>query len=362
LAWKNGGYDPSKSGYRGYNLIYEASTQRLWVITDKTHLREGVGWRNLPEWFFTKKISESGPLQSYDPAEEILGWNGWNFKYLSIFRYSRVITEYAGTSPFDDMSSIKTFDPIAEKIDSEELNTWTDDEEVQHPIGDFIRFEDGHNSSWSFVIDAQKNAYATLSIYPDKDEESSVWDATFQRFARFTSVKPIEQPVPASSSPDGKKFTDFNDIVLIVVPFDESTGYKVIGSHWRIYRKPASGANAYHSSLANSTSTLIKEDVVKGNSSSYTVPKGTITNDGTYEWQMSYDLEYSISGSADTIKTATNWSDLTSFTVDTSVEPPIDPPSDSGGGCDTGAFTFLSLIGLVGAVALTRTSSRGKDR
>jgi hypothetical protein len=296
------GYKPTGVDDRGYRIAYEASTQRLWLIVNKTYNITSTRYSNLPNWFFTRRINETGVLQSYDPAEEIPGWSEGNFR-MFISRYWRVVIDFIGNgvSP-DAMSSIKIFDPVAREFDSSELREWADADGRVRPIGDF--FVMNNNSyTWGGVIDAQKNAYVTIKGYPNG---SSTWDAHTQRFAKFSPAESVETPLPEPSAVN-KVFTDADNIVLQAQPFSGPAGYRATGSAWRVY---ALGRAAMAS---GDEPTLIHEGKETGAGASHKLPANDINGDGEYAWQMSYDWEYS--SSYETQRGATNWSALTPFSV-----------------------------------------------
>jgi hypothetical protein len=344
--WKSN-YRPVGVDDLGYHITYEASTQRLWLIVNKTYQISSSRHSNLPHWFFTRRINETGELQSYDPAEEIPGWNEGNFR-LFMSRYWRAVIEFIGNglSP-DAMSGVKIFDPVAREFDSSELSEWTDANGEVRPIREFFEI-DNNSYTWGGIADAQKNIYMTNKRYPSG---SSSWDATGQRFARFSSAESVETPLPEPSAVN-KVFTDADNITLQAQPFSGPAGYRATGSAWRVY---ALGRAAMAS---EDESTLIHEGRETGAGASHKLPAGVITGDGEYAWQMSYDWEYS--SSYETQSGATNWSALALFSVaEGSGGSGTDNGNGGGGGCSAGTLGYAGLIILTGFV-LTRKMFFGR--
>lgn len=248
----------------------------------------------------------------------------------------------AGSSIFDAIQSVRGYDPVARKFYTEELTEWIDNAGNRRTVEEFIPRDSGIYN-WHFSLDAQKNLYASSETYPN-----DYWNATFQRFARFTpsAEETVAQPEP-DPSVTGKTFTDANSIVLQATPFKDPDGYKATGSRWQIFPKGAAeGAPLYDKQQTGSENT-------------HKLPVGTV-EPGSYEWQMSYDWEYS--SSAETIRSSTQWSTPSSFTYRPSmpapnpVVPDPEPDQKSAGGCSASGFGLgLGVLALAG---LTRKNKR----
>lgn len=315
---------------RGYSIIFEATTNKIWMTANKTHWRSNTSWANRPHWFFNKELSQPGELLSYDPSSEIPGWDNGNYKLLSIGSYSRLVRELTGNNAYDDIMIIKEFDPVAKKLSDEFLAHWVDKNGNTPSIGEFFKINDsGSATSFGIQMDAQKNIYANIVGFPNGE---STWNATFQRFARFKPAQPVEQP-EADASVKNVDFNISDDITLRASEFKAPSGYKAVGSRWRIYKKTTSTGVAREAS-----SNLILEVEQSGPASTYKISAGVIDTNGFYEWQMSYDWEYS--SSHETLKGATNWSDLATFSIG---QPSGN--SGGGGGCASG-LPLLSIFAL----------------
>lgn len=357
--WKNN-YKPVIRDQLGYGVYFEASTSNLWLIAQRSNWNSAGSLYNFPYWFFNKKISAPGELTEFKPASEISNWNNnSNFKYLMLGRYFSLIIENSGSSVFDDILNVRVYDPVEMEIESEALTQWVNGAGATRPIGEFPTIQDtsSFTLAYNYTVDSNRNIYMKISKAP---LNTSGWDATFQRFARFKPLKQMEQPEPDPSVTNAE-FPDPNNVVLKTSEFKGPSGYKVVSSRWRIYMK-ASGAS-------RAASSLIHEETQTGAGNTYKIPGNILASGGEYEWQMSYDWEYS--SVHETMKGATSWSDPATFTVkgtpdpspipDPGPDPTPDPdpspnpdPGDNGGGssggCNAGAFG-MSLL-LMSGVAL----------
>lgn len=325
-----------------YHVQFEATTGRVWVRARKTYT--GTRGRNaVNQWFFTKKISEaSGPLDAYDPAVEIPGWSSGGFKELYLGRYARIIQEYSDANPASGTHlSLTGYDPVSRKAESYSLTQWTTLNGSTAPLDDFFwTGGTGGNSAIhyrGFTMDAQKNLYVMKHRYiysASLGTSESQWRSNFSRFARYTPPSGVTPQKPAcDSSITNHTFRDPNNVILIAVIFDGPADYRAIRSRWRIFRKSDLVVPIYD----------VEQD---GPTNSHTVRVGVLTDGGEYVWQVSYDWEYS--SVYETIRGATAWSDLASFSVSISGGSVSDPSSPKGGGgCDAGlGFVPLSLAGL----------------
>lgn len=159
------------------------------------------------------------------------------------------------------------------------------------------------------AIDAQKNIYAGVARTGTGD---SIWNSQFDRLVRFNSIDPVKQPQP-DPSVSNANFTDPNNVTLKSSAFSGPSGYRVVSSRWRIYRRTTGSARGALS--------LVHDVTQAGAGNTYRVPSGVLEDDSEYEWQMSYDWEYSSVN--ETMRGATNWSELAPFTVSAAAEKTV---------------------------------------
>jgi hypothetical protein len=339
--WRGDYTSDSEGRAPGYGIEFEATTDRIWLLANTRYERATGSWKNLPRWFFSAKITAPGPLTEYDPATEFgSDWNTGSFKYLTVSRYSRNITELADSTPYSSLQSIREYDPVAQTPKGFSLTEWTNAEGKPAPISDWLSGGDSGDWEWYFLIDAQGNFYAVCKRYPSG---GSTWNATFQRFARFTSPagETAETPEPDQSLKDNPTFNDPSKVVLKASDFKGPDGYEVISSRWRVFKKSASSDGM--STMAVNVP-VCEETQISAPFNIHTLLK--ILPDGEYEWQMAYDCIYSRPSETDeTQNKSTNWSQLASFVVE---KVASGGGKSGGGGCDS---IGLGLGILVLAVA-----------
>ena len=332
-AWKDT-FVPIETGDLGYGIRFEASTGKVWFAAQKTYYPSSGGYFNAYHWYFSKKITESGELMPYSPAEEVPGWSEGNFKTLNIGRYARIVYEFEGDQP-GTFLSFREFDPVKKELKQEAITEWTGSDGKVYPIDDFY----DSSGEWGveffyygMYADGQKNFYATYYAHPN----------VFQRFARFkpesAGTSGIEQPQPDPSA-DGVTFPDPSKVVLKASAAKLPTGYAAEGSRWEIYRVDGGSETRVYNGQntgPNNTHTV-----------AMTLPKGQ------YRWRMAYDWVYS--GSSETMRGATNWSNPASIGVEENNTDPGDDKKSSdssSGGCDAASATYAIL--LLAPLALMR--------
>lgn len=303
--WKDSYTPIAPFGGIGYDVVYEASTERVWLRAIKSFFA-GTEQSNKHFWFFTKKISDEGALEAWDPAPEMPDWGIGNLKLLHIDRYSRTVVEYQGSFP-GTIVSCREYDPVARALVEESLTSWTDRTGTVRPIGDFSPRLAGTSWITGLYLDAQKNFYATYYNA----------GTYLERFARFTSATPIDRP-EADPSMNDAVFGDGGSVVLKATPFGGPTGYAAKGSRWEVYRvDPATSGKVFKAS-----GTPVYSANQNGAADAHRVTQEL--GEGSYAWRMAYDWEYA--GATETMRGSTNWSELATFGVRSN--SPVTPEPD----------------------------------
>jgi hypothetical protein len=181
----------------------------------------------------------------------------------------------------------------------------------------------------------------------------STWDATFQRFARFTppAGTAVETPEPDSSVNDNPTFANPSEIVLKASPFKgPNSSYKATGSRWIVFKK----SNSQSKGISAMADTPLYDKIqTQAPYDAHTLT--TPLPDGAYEWQMTYDWEYSSAN--ETVNGSTSWSSLTSFAVEKSGGNSGGSGGGGGGGCS--AFGFgTGVLAFAGLALLRKRSGR----
>ena len=52
-------------GEVGYSVVYEASTDRVWLVVQQSYFGEGQS--NIPKWYFYSPLGQGGVLQAFAP-------------------------------------------------------------------------------------------------------------------------------------------------------------------------------------------------------------------------------------------------------------------------------------------------------
>lgn len=320
--WKNN-YKPIEADEDiGYQMFFEASTGKIWVCVNQTLYKTSKSQFNTYGWYFSKKITESGALNYYNPASEIPGWNDGNLKVLDIGRYARIIYEFQSESARnpDIFYSFYEYDPVAMQIKSEAIKTWTDSNSVARPINDFYTSDSilrGGFFLYGMSADNQKNFSAICYIHPTNGMEE-------QRFIRFkpTETK-FEQPIPDPSA-NNVTFSDPKKVILKASAPILPSGYRAEGSRWEVYK---SEVLLYSGSSSGTNNTHLV---------TVTLP------DGAYTWKMAYDWVYS--GTAETMRGATNWSPSANIAVQSESKQST---SSGSSGCNVNTGSIFLLVSIM---------------
>ena len=175
------GDNSESGGVKGYRVVFELTTGKLWLIASKTFRgAENGGGAKEFRWFFTGSISSEGELSPYDPAAEIPDWRVGNLKTLSVGRYGRVVTEYSNTSPKRRLSH-RVFYPAAKWYREGAVTAWFDGGE-ERPLKDFYSSPDYDNftASGNYKVDGKGNLYLEYAWYNQNNGTYA------QRFAIFS--------------------------------------------------------------------------------------------------------------------------------------------------------------------------------
>ena len=354
-------YKPVIDGEVGYSVVYEASTDRVWLVVQQSYFGEGQS--NIPKWYFYSPLGQGGVLQAFDPAEEIPKWNeSSNFKVFSVKRYRRIVEFMDTAYPSLGASAIAVYEVSGGKtILSEQVDSWTApggnwDVETKRPLKEFwSRGRDAVNN-YSRIVDSLGNLYVKFSA---SDHSGN---ASFVRMACFTPERIIENVAPDPTE-DGKP-QPANTVVLRATPFKGPEGYLATGSRWEVYQRTTKIQSA--SDLLSIRSYEDQKPVYVGRNTDGS-PSHKLTKTlpaGDYVWRMAYN--WLIEGEGG-MTGSTRWSKLGSFTAVESPAPtptptpnPTPQPSpdsdkeSKGGGCDAGLSGTAGLVLLLAASLFLR--------
>ncbi|WP_299081457.1 hypothetical protein [uncultured Fretibacterium sp.] len=349
-------YKPAIDGEVGYSVVYEASTDSVWLVVQQSYFGERQS--NIPKWYFYSPLGQGGVLQAFDPAEEIPKWNeSSNFKVFSVKRYRRIVEFMDTAYPSLGASAIAVYEVSGGKtILSEQVDSWTApggnwDVETKRPLKEFwSRGRDAVNN-YSCIVDSLGNLYVKFSA---SDHSGN---ASFVRMACFTPERIIENVAPDPAK-DGRK-QPANAIVLDALPFKGPEGYLATGSRWEVYRK-TDGIRGASSIRGYEDQEPVYEGRNTDGSPSHRLTKALPAGD--YVWRMAYN--WLIEGEGGMFG-STRWSKLGSFTAVESPTPTPTPepqPSPgpkptpkpnprtskdkSGGGCDAGLGGLALLLAV----------------
>ena len=338
-------FKPHIAGQVGYHVVYEASTDRVWLVVWQT--TDGT---NYYKWFFHAPIGQGGALQAFDPEREVPGWNDTsNFKELSIGRYRRMVSFTAEEAPDRIFTAIGAYEVTTggEMQLSDRVDSWVDAEGARRPLREFWGGGSGTVRIMDSSIDSLHDLYAFYSASASSGNES------FVRVAHFAPDRPIQDPTPDQAE-DGKP-QPANGIVLRAAPFQGPEGYAATGSRWEVYQKTAKIQSA--SDVLSIRSYEDQEPVYVGRntdgSSSHKMTQPLPAGD--YVWRMAYDWRLGGEGG---MFGSTRWSKLGSFTAVGSSTPTPNPTNpnptpkpgpdsgkeSSGGGCDAGLGGLALLL------------------
>ncbi|MDR1510566.1 MAG: InlB B-repeat-containing protein, partial [Synergistaceae bacterium] len=282
----------SLAGESGYDITFEASTGKIWLLADGTFHLDNGSLYNAKWWFFSGSISRSEELVSYWPSDEIPGWGRGNFKSLWIQRYGRLIEEHDGDSP-GTILSLREFDPASGQLKAETLTTWKDKNGTERPLGDFFSGSGSESGGvfWrSYTIDGQGNLY----LYYNHVFASGL--GNWQRIAVFApQASQIGTPIP---DPSATGVFGPDNIVLKSSRPSMPTGTTIIGSRWEIY-DAGTYALVYAGTNDNTDTSHAVDD---------TLPIGD------YRWRVAYD--WTRSGGT-VVDGSTKWSAEASISVAT---------------------------------------------
>lgn len=349
-------YKPAIDGEVGYSVVYEASTDSVWLVVQQSYFGERQS--NIPKWYFYSPLGQGGVLQAFDPAEEIPKWNeSSNFKVFSVKRYRRIVEFMDTAYPSLGASAIAVYEVSGGKtILSEQVDSWTApggnwDVETKRPLKEFwSRGRDAVNN-YSCIVDSLGNLYVKFSA---SDHSGN---ASFVRMACFTPERIIENVAPDPTE-DGKP-QPANTVVLRATPFKGPGGYLATGSRWEVYRK-TDGIRGASSIRGYEDQEPVYEGRNTDGSPSHRLTKALPAGD--YVWRMAYN--WLIEGEGGMFG-STRWSKLGSFTAVESPTPTPTPepqPSPgpkptpkpnprtskdkSGGGCDAGLGGLALLLAV----------------
>lgn len=360
-------YKPLIDGEVGYGVVYEASTDRVWLVVQQSYF--GEGQNNIPKWYFYSPLGQGGVLQAFDPAEEIPKWNeSSNFKVFSVKRYRRIVEFMDTAYPSLGASAIAVYEVSGGKtILSEQVDSWTApggnwDVETKRPLKEFWSRRRDAVNIYSCIVDSLGNLYVKISA---SDHSGN---ASFVRMACFTPERIIENVAPDPTE-DGKP-QPLNAVVLRATPFKGPEGYLATGSRWEVYQRTTKIQSA--SDLLSIRSYEDQKPVYVGRNTDGS-PSHKLTKTlpaGDYVWRMAYNWRLGGEGG---MFGSTRWSKLGSFTAVGSPTPTPNPepqPSPgpqptpkpnprtdkdkSGGGCDAGLSGTAGLALLLAALLLLR--------
>lgn len=348
-------FKPNTAGDVGYHVVYEASTDNVWLVAKQTYDR-----LNYFKWFFHAPLNHGdhgGALRPFYPEEEVSGWNDTQkFKMFNVNRYRRLVCFTDSDNPDLDYTSIDVYD--AGKGGRMrlfgQLNSWKDSRGNQRPLKAF--WSGGSNSVYGYGIFTD----SLSSLYTDYDSTDKNNNASFARLARFVPEQAVADGAPDPSE-DGRK-QPAHSVVLKALPFKGPEGYRAIGSRWEVYRMTAEAQSVFGGLSIRSYEN--QEPVYAGRnsdgSSSHSLLQALPVGD--YVWRMAYDWQIEGEGG---MKGSTRWSALGHFTaVDSISDPDPEPapnpepvpepllpdpqpgkgsPSGGGGGCHAGAAGIALL-------------------
>ena len=347
-------FEPNTAGDVGYHVVYEASTDSVWLVAKQTYDR-----LNYFKWFFHAPLhqDQGGALRPFYPEEEVSGWNGTQkFKMFNVNRYRRLVCFTDSNNPDLDYTSIDVYD--AGKGGRMrlfgQLNSWKDSKGNQRPLKEF--WSGGSNSVYGYGIFTD----SLSSLYTDYDSTDKNNNASFVRLACFVPEQAVADGAPDPSE-DGRK-QPAHSVVLKALPFKGPEGYRAIGSRWEVYRMTAEAQSVFGGLSIRSYEN--QEPVYAGRnsdgSSSHRLLQALPVGD--YVWRMAYDWQIEGEGG---MKGSTRWSALGHFTaVDSISDPDPEPapnpepvpepllpdpqpgkgsPSGGGGGCHAGAAGIALL-------------------
>lgn len=357
-------YKPLIDGEVGYSVVYEASTDRVWLVVQQSYF--GGGQVNCGKYFFYAPLEQGGALRAFDPETEVPGWNDdAKFKRFSVYRYRRLVHFTDSETPNLDYSSIAVYEAGkgGRMRSIGRVDSWMDSGGRRRPLREFWGGSKNSVFRKGTSTDSDHNLYARYRTSDSHGNED------FVRIARFAPEQPIHQDGAPDPAKDGRK-QPTNAIVLDALPFKGPEGYLATGSRWEVYRKTdgikgTSGASSIRSYEG-------QEPVYEGRNTDGS-PSHKLTKTlpaGDYVWRMAYN--WLIEGEGG-MTGSTRWSKLGSFTaVESSAPTPKPEPQPSpdpkptpnptprtdknkgGGGCDVGLSGTAGLLLLLAASLFLR--------
>lgn len=314
-------FEPLTTNEVGYYVVYEASTDRVWLVAKQSTSR-GTGSLNYTKWFFHAPLHQGGALQPFYPEEEVPGWNDTQkFKFFDVNRYRRLVYFTDSDNPDLDYTSIAVYD--AGKGGRMrlfgQLDSWKDSKGNRRPLK---RFWSGGSSNSLYGHGSFTDSLSSLyAVYYSIDRNHN---ASFARLARFVPEQAVADGAPDPSE-DGRKQLA-HSVVLKALPFKGPEGYRAIGSRWEVYRMTAEAQGVFGRLSIRSYEN--QEPVYAGRnsdgSSSHRLLQALPVGD--YVWRMAYDWQIEGEGG---MKGSTRWSTLGHFTAVDSIPDPAPDPEPS---------------------------------